>query len=69
MTTTEPKVNPCAWYELKDAALALGVDKSTVTRAMNCTDRDRSLPFKIRRSNGRRIISGQSIINFWRLTY
>ena len=69
MTTTEPKVNPTDWYELKDAALALGVSSSTVTRAMNCTDRDRNLPFKIRRSNGRRIVSGQAIINFWRLTY
>lgn len=69
MTSTEPKVDPRGWYELKDAAIALDVDKSTVTRAMNSTDRDRSLPFKIRKSNGRRIIQGQSLINYWRLTY
>jgi len=69
MTTTEPKVNPTALYELKDVADALQVSKSKVMRAMNSTDRDRSLPFKIRKSNGHRVVAGQAIINYWRLTY
>lgn len=69
MTTSEPKVDPRGWYELKAAAEALEVSKSTLTRAMSCTDRDRGIAFKIRKSNGRRIIQGQSIINYWRFTY
>ena len=64
MTTSEPKVDPRGWYELKAAAEALEVSKSTLTRAMNC-----GIAFKIRKSNGRRIIQGQSIINYWRFTY
>lgn len=69
MTHTEPQVALNGWYELKEAAAALGVSKSTLTRAMNSTDRNRSIPFKIRRSNGRRIISGQALVNYWRITY
>jgi len=69
MITTEPKVNPSGLYELKDVAVALGVDKSTVTRAMNRTDDSRSLPYHIRKSNGHRVVTGQDIINFWRITY
>lgn len=69
MTTTEPKVSPTGLYELKEIADALGVDKSTVTRAMNRTDGDRCLPFQIRKSNGHRVAVGQDIINYWRITY
>lgn len=69
MTTTEPKVNPNGWYELKAAADALEVSKSTVTRAMNSCDPVRRIEFRIRKSNGRRVIKGQSIINYWRFVY
>ena len=69
MTTTEPKVNPAGLYELKEAAAALGVAPSTVTRAANNLDRDRGLTYRIRRSNGHRVFKGQDIINYWRLTY
>lgn len=69
MTATEPKVDVRGWYELKAAAAILEVSKSTLTRAMNSTDRNRSIPFKIRKSNGRRIISGQALVNYWRIAY
>jgi len=69
MTATEPKVNPSGLYELAEAAAALGIDKSTLTRAANRTDRDRSIRYTIRRSNGRRVFKGQDIINYWRLTF
>lgn len=69
MTSTEPRVNPAGLYELKEAAEALGVAPSTLTRAANSTDRDRSIAYRVRRANGHRVFRGQDIINYWRLTF
>lgn len=69
MTTTEPKVNPSGLYGLTEAARALGIDNSTLTRAANAKDKKRSIPYSIRRSTGRRVFKGQDIINYWRQTY
>jgi len=65
MITTEPQVDPRGLYGLKDAAAALMVAPSTITRAVNLN----TIECSIRRSNGRRVFTGQNIINYWRLTY
>jgi hypothetical protein len=66
MIATEPKVNPAGLYELKEAAAALGIDRSTLTRAANRTEN--GIRYSIRRSNHRRVFRGIDIINYWRLT-
>lgn len=65
MTAIIPNVEPKGWYELKEAAAALGVDKSTLCRYqqkgfIRCSHR---------KHNGRRIYSGSEIIRFWRSNF
>lgn len=64
MIATEPKVCPSGLYELKDAAAALGIDRSTLTRAANAG----RIKFTIRRCNNRRVFRGIDIIIYWRTT-
>jgi hypothetical protein len=69
MRATRPDVDLEGLYSLKETAEALGVDRSTVTRAANNLDAARSLPYRIRRSTGKRIFRGQDIINYWLRVY
>ena len=69
MISTEPKVNPNGLYQLSEAAKALGVDPSTLSRAAQRAEGPRGIAFRVRKSNGRRVFRGQDIINYWRLTY
>ena len=65
MTTTEPNVSPSGRYELKEAAAALGVDRSTLLRY----SRTGLIRFTIKRSNKRKCWSGADLISFWRANY
>lgn len=69
MTPTMPNVDPKGLYGVTAAAKALGVNASTITRASKSTDKCRALPFKIRKSSGRKVFKGQDLINYWLLTY
>ncbi len=68
MRSTEPVCERTGLYTLSEAAAILGIDKSTVTRAANRTD-GAQLPYRVRKSNGRRVFLGQDLINWWRLCY
>lgn len=68
MTSTEPVCEKTGLYTLSEAAAILGIDKSTVTRACNRTD-GAQLPYRVRKSSGRRVFLGQDLINWWRLCY
>lgn len=68
MTSTEPVCERTGLYTLSEAARILGIDRSTVTRACNRTD-GTQLPYRVRKSNGRRVFLGQDLINWWRLCY
>lgn len=65
MTQIQPNVFPEGRYELKQAAEALKIDRSTLLRY---THRGK-IRCNIRKSNGRRVWTGAEIIRFWRAEY
>lgn len=65
MTNTKPKVNPDGRYELKDAAEALLIDRSTLLRYTHKGE----IRCGIRKSNGHRVWTGAEIIRLWRTEY
>jgi len=66
MTNTIPEVNPNARMELREAAEALGVDKSTIQR---WTDDGRLKLGGIKQANNRKYWLGSELIRFWKSQY
>ncbi len=62
MIATEPQVSPSGLYELKAAAAALGIDRSTLSRAAQTG----KIKYTIRRCNNRRAFHGNDILRYWR---
>lgn len=62
MTTIEPKISPLARLELREAAEALGVNKSTILR----WTRKGILRAGVKRSNCRKFWTGAELIRLWR---
>lgn len=65
MINTTPNVEPTGRYELKAAAEALGVDRSTILRYTN----QGLLKCTIKRSNHRRCWTGAELIRFWKASF
>ena len=65
MTRFQPDVVPEGRYELKEAAAALQIDRSTLLRQTY----KGKIRCGIRRSNGRRVWTGAEIIRYWRAEY
>ena len=65
MTKTQPNVAPDGRYELKDAAEALLIDRSTLLRYTHSG----KIRCGIRKSNGHRVWTGAEIIRLWRAEY
>ncbi|MBO6083202.1 MAG: helix-turn-helix domain-containing protein [Bacteroidales bacterium] len=65
MRNTQPLIDPAAHLELREAALALDVHKSTVLR----WTRTGKLRCGIKRLNGRKYWTGAELIRFWRAEY
>lgn len=65
MTQIQPNVAPEGRYELKEAAAALQIDRSTLLRY---THRGK-IRCGIRKSNGHRVWTGAEIIRLWRAEY
>ena len=65
MTTTKPNIDPAARLELRDAAAALAVTKSTILR----WSADGRLTCRVKMSNGRRFWTGEDLLKFWAATY
>lgn len=63
MTTSPPKINADGFYELRDAAKALGVHKATLSRWA----KEGLIKTSIRRSNNRRVFLGKELMRFWRM--
>ena len=61
MKTTQPDVSPTGRYGVNDTARALGVCKNTV---LNWLDNG-ILRYQVRKSNGRRYVTGMDIIQAW----
>lgn len=61
MTTTRPDINPEGLYELKDAAAALAISRSTLHRMTERGD----IKARVRRVNGHRIWKGSDLIRLW----
>lgn len=65
MTTTRPQVAPDGYYQLKEAAAALQVDKSTLLRYTQ-----RGLcKASFRKVNGFRIWKGSELLKVWYTIY
>jgi len=60
-----PNINPLGRYELRDAAKALQVNKSTINRWTNAG----LLCCQLRKANGRRVWAGSELIRFWKANY
>jgi predicted site-specific integrase-resolvase len=65
MTKTIEHIEPSARYELREAADALSVDKSTIQRWSH----DGLLRFGIKKSNNRKFWLGSELIRFWKAEY
>lgn len=65
MIKTIPNIIPAARYELREAAEALGVDKSSIQR----WTKDGRLTCGIKKSNNRKFWLGSELIRFWKATY
>lgn len=65
MTQTQPMVAPEGRYELKQAAEALGINRSSLLRHTHAG----RIKCSIRKSNGRRVWTGAELIRFWRAEY
>lgn len=65
MTTTKPIIDPSARLELRDAAAALGVTKSTILR----WSAEGRLACGVKKCNGRRFWTGSELIKFWKSEY
>lgn len=66
MTRTIEHIEPCARLELREAASALAVDKSTIQRwtkdgLLRCAG--------IKKSNNRKYWLGSELIRFWKAEY
>lgn len=65
MITTTPNINPAARLELREAAAALEVDKSSIQRWTSIG----RLRCGIKKSNGRKFWTGAELIRFWKSEY
>lgn len=62
MIRTPPDIPPTARLELREAAEALQVDKSTIQRWTN----NGKLKYGIKKSNNRKYWLGSDLIKFWK---
>ena len=62
MNNSEPEVSPTARYELREAAAALGIHKSTL---LNWTKRG-LIKAGVRKVNGRRFWLGSDLLKCWK---
>lgn len=65
MTKTKPEIIPTARLELRQAAEALEVHKSSIIRWTTSG----KLKCGIRKSNGRKYLLGSDLIKFWQAEY
>ena len=65
MVTTPPNIPLSARLELREAAEALGVDKSSIQR----WTKDGRLACGIKKSNNRKFWLGSELIRFWKASY
>lgn len=65
MINTAPKIDPSARLELREAAAALNVDKSTIQK----WTKDQRLRCGVKKSNGRKYWLGSELIRFWKAEY
>lgn len=65
MITTKPKVDPTGIYNLKETAKALEMSPSTIRRYC----KEGIIKVRVRKSTGKRVITGADIIKCWREVY
>ncbi len=65
MTQSKPKVEPDSRYSMTEAAKLLGVERHTVYRYMQ----NGSLKYRVRKSDNRKVTTGQWIIDCWEEMY
>ena len=63
MTKFKPTVDPNGKYELRDAAKALGIHKTT----LNAYRVKGWIKSSVKKLNGRAVYSGADIIKFWQM--
>ena len=65
MTTTPPQVEPGAIYSISQSAALLRISRTTMYRAIQLGARCGGIDTRVRRDNGRRVISAEEIIRYW----
>lgn len=65
MRNTRPNVEPDGFYNQKEAATALGVDRHTV----RVYELNGDLTFFVRKANKRKVTTGANIIKCWETVF
>ncbi len=65
MTCEPPKVCESGWYNQKQCAAALGIHPQTVAKYAA----EGKLPFRVRKADNKKVVSGAAIMKFWNKMY